>query len=858
MTAIAQQYGSIGAFILMTPSSQNLQNTVLGRDFDKNILKSAFLIAKHLKKSLNDAAKLGRSWFITVTHGDGALGVSYALDSIISGGLFGLTKTVNMEWGQVFCRAINLSLDLNPDTAAQHIIAELFDPNQLLTEVGCSLQGRVTLAGVDNPLPFGPVKQVNTNAVFLVSGGGRGITAQCVIKMAQNFQCKFILLGRTQRIAEPEYALGCTEEKALKQKIIQHLKAQGDKPTPIKVQKLSKSIFAQREIESTVQGIIQAGGQAEYLGVDITNASDLQQQLSRVTHLGTITGIIHGAGVLADKLIEKKTEQEFELVYTTKIQGLQSMLACVNESTLEHLILFSSAAGFYGNIGQSDYSIANEILNKFAHYFKQQHPTSHVVSFNWGPWDGGMVTAQLKEMFAQRNIDVIPIEVGTQMVVDNLRTGEAIQLLVGSPFSPEIVPLKPELHTYRIHRHLTLEDNPFIQDHVIGGNAVVPVTCATAWMINSCEQMFGGYQFFGCNDIKVFKGIIFDNTLVQDYIVDVKETDKTTGEDVTLAVTLWSKTAQDKPQYHYSAQVILKKDIPDAPTYDNFDTHVDDTLADLSLYEDGTLFHGPCFQGIKRVLNISPEKLTIECVFKTVSDKERGQFPRLTLDPVAADAQFQFMLVWVRHFHQAASLPLRCDTAEHFKTTQEGKSFYVSLDVQSHTDSKLVATITTHDAEGMIYSRISGAEVTISKQLNHLFVPSNIPDPHKFLPFWRHLLNTGEWAGELLFTALFKRFVKSIVFENPADFQSLKGTPVLYLANHQVGVESILFGLSLSALSEYPINVVAKTEHQKSWINQLSTRTYAYPGLTHPELMFYFDRADQFSMLKLLANIKTV
>ena len=590
--------------------------------------------------------------------------------------------------------------------------------------------------------------------------------------------------------------------------------------------------------------------------MDITNVTALQQELAKVAHLGTITGIIHGAGVLADKLIEKKTEQDFEIVYSTKIKGLHSMLECVNENTLEHLVLFSSAAGFYGNLGQSDYSIANEILNKFAYDFKRKHPSSHVASFNWGPWDGGMVTPQLKEMFAQRNIEVIPIEVGTQMVVDNLKTGEAIQLLVGSPFAPEVVTLKQELQTYRIHRHLTLEANPFIKDHVIGGNAVIPVTCATAWMVNGCEQLFGGYKFFSCENIKVFKGIIFDDTLANNYILDLKEIDRNNG--VELSATLWSETAKGKPLYHYSAKILLKLDIPAAPIYDGFDKHVDETLADLSLYENGTLFHGPRFQGIKRVLNISPEKLTIECFSQTIAEKDRGQFQKITIDPIISDAQFQFMLVWVRHYHQAASLPLCCASAEHFQNPLQGETFYVSLDVQSSSNSKLVAKIITHDANGKIYSRVSGAEVTISKQLNNLFIPSTVPEPKTFLPFWRNLLEIGEWPGEALFTALFRRFVGNMVFEDANNFNAIKGKPVLYLANHQVGVESILFGFSLTALSEYPINVVAKEEHKKSWINQLSNLIYSYPGLKHPDLMFYFDRSDQFSMLNLLGKIKTV
>ena len=45
----------------------------------------------------------------------------------------------------------------------------------------------------------------------------------------------------------------------------------------------------------------------------------------------------------------------------------------------------------------------------------------------------------------------------------------------------------------------------------------------------------------------------------------------------------------------------------------------------------------------------------------------------------------------------------------------------VSLDVQSSRDNSMTADITSHDADGRIYTRIKGATVTVSKQLNQLF-----------------------------------------------------------------------------------------------------------------------------------------
>jgi hypothetical protein len=77
---------------------------------------------------------------------DGEFGLGNEIDfDPISGGLFGLAKTVNLEWEEVYCRAVDISPRLEPEQAARYIIAELFDPNRVITEVGYSSTGRSTL-----------------------------------------------------------------------------------------------------------------------------------------------------------------------------------------------------------------------------------------------------------------------------------------------------------------------------------------------------------------------------------------------------------------------------------------------------------------------------------------------------------------------------------------------------------------------------------------------------------------------------------------------------------------------------------------------------------------------------------------
>ncbi len=566
--------------------------------------------------------------------------------------------------------------------------------------------------------------------VWLVSGGAKGVTAQCVIRLARQYHCKFILLGRSALAGtEPEWANGVTEDAELKRRIMAALTASGEKATPAKIQKEINALQSRRTIEGTLNAITEAGGQAFYCNADVTNSAGLSRQIESLTRqTGPITAILHGAGNLADKRIEHKTGQDFETVYSAKVDGLANLLACAPPAQLDTLILFSSAAGFYGNPGQSDYALANEILNKTAHLIQRTHPDCHVITLNWGPWDGGMVTPALRALFAERQIDIIPIDSGAQMLVDELerRNSPAVQVLIGSPMNVHANgydPLAP-LKTRHIQRTLSLAANPFLKDHMIGGQAVLPTVCALEWMGNTAEQLYPGYTFSRAENYKVLKGIVFDETLAPSYTVEVREVDKSVRGRILLDVMISSQTPQGRLRFHYSVRLHLIDRPHVAPRYPNADLSLTDGEPGLPLYRNGTLFHGPSFQGVRRILNYSPQRLTLECEMPDVSEAMQGQFAVQSFNPFLADVQFQSMVIWARRFYNAGSLPLRAQAGTYYGSPQPGASFYVSLEVRSHSESGLIADIIAHDTEGKIYTQVEGAEVTISAQLNRLFTPS--------------------------------------------------------------------------------------------------------------------------------------
>jgi acyl transferase domain-containing protein len=146
LAEISEKVGPVGAFIHLNPPFSGAETNELFSSIEKQIIKQIFLIAKHLKEPLSAAAKLGTAAFLVVVHLDGQFGLGNEIDySPVSGGLFGLVKTVNLEWEAVYCRAIDISPALDQQTTQRIVTAELFDPNRRINEVGYSKAGRMTL-----------------------------------------------------------------------------------------------------------------------------------------------------------------------------------------------------------------------------------------------------------------------------------------------------------------------------------------------------------------------------------------------------------------------------------------------------------------------------------------------------------------------------------------------------------------------------------------------------------------------------------------------------------------------------------------------------------------------------------------
>ncbi len=122
--------------------------------------------------------------------------------------------------------------------------------------------------------------------------------------------------------------------------------------------------------------------------------------------------------------------------------------------------------------------------------------------------------------------------------------------------------------------------------------------------------------------------------------------------------------------------------------------------------------------------------------------------------------------------------------------------------------------------------------------------------------YWRDYLGIADWPVEQLYFAVIRRFLRRLTVTDPQALEQVRGQPVLFLGNHQVGIESLTFATVAAALHRRPIVTIAKQEHRRTWLGRLLEVCTAYPGVASDRALMFFDRDDKASMLNLMREVQ--
>jgi malonyl CoA-acyl carrier protein transacylase len=420
--------GAIGALVHLAPLAELIADEPAERRAERDV-KSLYLLARALEEDLCRAAEEGNAALLGATSLGGALGFEAGpLNShyrAAHGGIAGFLKCIAQEWDEVLVRAVDLDLDLPADELADLLLAELADLDGP-SEVGVSRGRRVTWQPVQADLAAADVNnlELEAGAPVLITGGARGITARVAVALAKRWRPHIILVGRSPLPAanEPADVAGLTDPAAIKKALIERFRVAGEPTAPAAIEAVYRKLLAEREVRGTLAEITAAGGSWEYHALDVRDSEAFGRLLDELNARGGVQGVIHGAGVIEDRLLRDKIPESFDRVFHTKVDSAFTLSRRLDPSKLRFCVLFASLASRYGNRGQSDYAAANEVLSKLAVELDRKWP-GRVCSIAWGPWSGVGMVAELEPHLRRRGLKLIEPNEGPQFVLDEISRG---------------------------------------------------------------------------------------------------------------------------------------------------------------------------------------------------------------------------------------------------------------------------------------------------------------------------------------------------------------------------------------------------------------------------------------------------
>jgi acyl transferase domain-containing protein len=623
-----------------------------------SVSRAAFQAARNVAASMEERGGV----FVTVQDTGGCFGLKDPdPQRAWLGGLAALTRTAAKEWPLAAVKAIDCQRgDRSSAEVAAAIVDELLAGGCTL-DVGLRADGTRWALADSVPAPA-PALEMPSAPVLVVSGGARGVTAAGLLSLASACQPWVLLIGRTELADEPSFLAPARDQPALTRLLAEQARS-NDSPAELATQ--ARAILAQREVRATLADLERAGATVRYAALDITDRDALRREVASVRQeWGPITGLIHGAGVIADKRIADKTDDQFDRVYATKVAGLRALLDATASDPLELLCVFSSVAARYGNPGQCDYAMANEVLNQVAYAERQRRSSCRVRALGWGPWEAGMVTASHAAYFTSLGVPLIPLAAGARAFVEELGTADdTAHLLLAAVRERDDDILAAGPPRVAVEATVSARTHGFLTDHAPAGVPVLPLAMAMEWFASAGRSRHPGRSTF-LSDIRVLSRIELPDLAARGHRFTIEGTGsehdpaaldlRLTSSAGTVSAGTVSAGTVSAGTVYYRARLVA----PNAPPqrWTALDPRGEPFTE--SVYETPVLFHGPDFQVLRRVESMSHRGAEASIVgVRAIGWPGRPWWT----DPAAIDGALQAAVLWARQATGDATLPMGMD-----------------------------------------------------------------------------------------------------------------------------------------------------------------------------------------------------
>lgn len=590
-------------------------------------------------------------------------------------GVAALARTLYLEAPHVTTCVVRVPR--NQPNAVEWILAEALAADRF-TEAHYDEVGR-RYEPVIRPLPMFSSEAklpLSRGDLVLVTGGGKGITAECVIGLAKETSARFALVG----LAQPE---------------------------------------SDQELSTNLQRMTAAGVNFKYYSADLTDAVKVEELVRTIEkEHGAITGIIHGAARNVPQLISSLDETAFRRTLAVKVQGARNLLAAVDPDKLRLLVTFGSIIARTGLPGESDYGLANEWLTSLTEAWKRDHPSCHCLAIEWSIWSGKGMGERLgrADRLMQHGITPIPPAEGVAMLLNLLRRPlPTVAVTVMSRFRdlPTFNIERPELPFHRfleqpkifypeielvVDAELSTSTDPYLEDHVFQGARLMPAVMGLEAMSQAAMAVIGSTKVPLLEKVKFNQPIIVPAAKPLKIRIAVLRR----GPSLVEVVLRSAETAfhvnhfEATCRFEEPAAEKCKKPIPTSVV--SLDPNHD--LYGNILFQDGRF---------RRLANYRLLRAS-ECVAELTPDGNGEWFSRylpgeLVLgDPGARDAALHAIQACIPH---ATILPVGIDRLTTHSTSSNEPLFAHATEV-SHNGNDFIYNLDVVDAAGRIHERWEG------------------------------------------------------------------------------------------------------------------------------------------------------
>ncbi|MFF8764559.1 SDR family NAD(P)-dependent oxidoreductase [Nocardiopsis dassonvillei] len=228
------------------------------------------------------------------------------------------------------------------------------------------------------PMPERPPAEASLGPedVLLVTGGGRGIGAECARDLALRSGAGVALLGRSDPGADPGLA-------------------------------------------ATLKRFTDDGVRFAYLRADVTDAASVKAAVDAATaELGPVTAVLHAAGVNDPALLSDLDRAGYERAVAPKVTGARNVAAALDPGPLRLFVSFGSIIARIGLPGEAHYALANEWLGAVTEEIGARVPGCRTLAVDWSVWSGAGMGERLGSLdsLVRRGVDPIPLDTGLDLL----------------------------------------------------------------------------------------------------------------------------------------------------------------------------------------------------------------------------------------------------------------------------------------------------------------------------------------------------------------------------------------------------------------------------------------------------------